>query len=831
MRFFQIIVVLLFVLSGKNAVSQEIISSGRLSVTIENMGNGISITSIKDNGVEVLNESVNPNLFTLFIANVVTNTTEEIVAGNGWNSIDITNNGQDASIVLNNPINANLPSTLSVILSITTNDNKSSWDLSVSGLGVDCSLIDAIFPEFNINAPGNDTFLYPLYSGRLTENPGSGIDYFNDLDDIHDDNVGTYPRGWGTTMQFFSYYNADYGLYFGFHDPMASLKKFGIKNENGGIKINCLNPVPNMTITDNEWEFPGVFQLDLYNGNWYDAALVYKTWVSESATYFPQDTPERVARQHKIGEMGIWLTTSDFSTLSMAEMENYIQEAIDYFDVPVGVHIYAWNYSEMDHFYPVYFPERDGLSDLITSIQDNNDAVVMPYINGRLWDTGVGGNDPGDAEAATYFNNNGEASATKESDGTIYDELFESNIFATMCPVETDWQNILIDASNQVTGQDRLNADAVYIDMVAASAPTQCMDISHNHELGGGSFWREGYNQLFENIHSTIKTDAFITVEGGNDYLADEVDGFMVQGWMTDNQVPAWQVIYAGKVQLFGTLTGGSHYGLQKFYGRLSQGFSFGVQTGRQFLWLAINPESDPDKLMAATYVKSLSRMRYKLKDFLSYGEMKRPIILQSLPTGTTIPTITYDVWDWGGHRGTVSVTNPAIRTSVWQNANEVVVLFANGRIQSPAGTAGGTISFEFNFDPNDYGLTGDLTIQEITPTTETAVLTVDDTTFPKEVNLQNLELVAYKITGESTLPLNDLNETLFSIYPNPAKQSFTIHTITNRFTAKIYNSVGQVVIDNISSSVVNVSHLATGLYFVEVHANGRLDRKKLFVE
>ncbi len=825
------IILYFLVASIYHSGAQETVTSGRLSISITNLGDGVAISSIKDNGAEILNTSAGSDLFTLFITNTTTGTDEIVTATTGWSNVSITNNGDTAVIELTNPTNANLPITLLARINIDTNDANSSWDLSISGLGANASLIDVIFPQLNIEASGNDTFLYPLYSGRLTENPGSGIDYYNDTADTSDNGVGIYPRGWGTTMPFFSYYNSNYGIYFGFHDPDASLKEFGVKGESGGVKIQCKTPIPNKTISNNNWEFPGVFELDLYNGDWYDAALIYKDWVSQSANYFPQETPERAMRQHVIGDIGVWLTTSDFSTESMADMENYIQTAINFFDVPVGMHIYNWNYAEHDHFYPVYFPERTGLSNLIASIQDNNDAVIMPYINGRLWDTGQGGNDAGDADAATYYADNGLADATKDENGSVFTQVFESNVFATMCPTQTDWQNILIDASDQVTNLNRLNAKSVYIDMVAASAPTQCMDPNHNHDLGGGSFWRAGYKQMFENIHNSIPSDAFITVEGGNDFLADEVDGFMVQGWQTDHQVPAWQAIYTGKVQLFGTQTGGSHYPYQKFYGRLAQGFAYGVQTGRQYMWLAINPSANADKFMAANFVKSLSQMRYKLRDFMSYGSMKRPIVPHALPTGSNIPTITYDVYDWGGHHGLTSVTNSAIQGSVWQNDNEVVVVFVNGRIQSPAGTVGGNIRFEYDFDPSDYGLTGNLTIQEISPTADGTVMPVDVNTFPKEVNLQNLELVAYKIIGESSLALEDVSKLNFSIYPNPANKSFTIQVDSDTFFAKVYNNLGQVVIDTIETPLVDVSYLTAGLYVVEIEVDGVLYRKKLLVE
>ncbi len=413
------------------------------------------------------------------------------------------------------------------------------------------------------------------------------------------------------------------------------------------------------------------------------------------------------------------------------------------------------------------------------------------------------------------------SSATKKSDSTVYTQPFLHNIFAVMCPTQSDWQDVLTNICDEITSSDRLNANSVYLDMVAAAGPTQCMDVNHNHTLGGGSFWRTGYDALFENIHTTIPTDNFLTVEGGHEFLVDEVDGFMVQGWQTDNQVPAWQAVFAGKAQLFGTLTGGSQYPLQEFYGRLGQAFTFGVQTGRQFLGLAISQGND-NTLMAANYVKALSRMRYKLRNFMSYGEMKRPIIPES-STGSAIPTITYTINDRCGHadhsgHGVKEITTSAIQKSVWQNDNEVVVVFANTRIQSPAGVTGGAISFKFDFNGTDYGFTGSVTVQKLTPTTDGDIET-ENNTFTKNVILNNLELVAYKITSNNTVSIETEEIPDLVIYPNPTENSFRINYDTDDIVnLKLYNSLGQLVITTIpENKIVDISMLPSGVYIVSI--------------
>ena len=817
----------MFLFITTNLFAQQTITSGRLSITILNKGDGIEISSIKNEGIETLNTTVNPNLFTLFITNNNTGTDEEVSASENWGNILINiSDGSTANIELSNPDNPNLPHTLTATIDISTDGADSSWDMTVDGLGSNCSLMDVTFPKLNINASGDDTFFYPIYSGKLIPNPGDGFEFIDDPADPYDNQMGTYPRGWGTTMQYFSYYNANYGMYLGFHDPEATTKRFYVNDESGGINLACKFPVPDKTKPDNEWEFPGNFQLNLFDGDWYDAALIYKEWVSTESNYWPESSPEREARQHKIGDIGAWLTTSDFRTIAVPDMENYLETAADFFDVPIGITIYGWNGLEMDHYYPNYFPELTGLGDLINNLQDNHNATITPYINGRMWDTGVGGGDADDADAATYFNNEGINSATKRSDNSLITQEFEDNIFAVMCPTQTDWQDLLTDVSDQLTRTDRLNANSIYLDMVAAAGPAHCMDPNHYHSLGGGNFWRNGYDEMFENIHATIPTDNFLTVEGGHEFLVDEVDGFMVQGWQTDNQVPAWQAVFTGKTQLFGTSTGGSQYPLQEFYGRLGQGFTFGIQTGRQFMWLAIY-QGNADTLMAANYVKTLSRMRYKLRDFMSYGEMKRPIIPES-STGSDIPTITYTINDRCGHadhsgHGVKEITTSAIQKSVWKNDNEVVVVFANTRIQSPAGVTGGAIPFKFDFDGSDYGFTGDLSVQKITPITDETIDT-ESITFTKNVILHNLEVVAFKITGDNSASLKPEKRTNLVIYPNPVENSFKIdYNNKDLVSVKLYNTLGRLVLDRLpNDKIVDISMLSDGFYMVLIQTKNK---------
>ncbi len=691
---------------------QEVIGTGNLKITLQSTSSGMEVSGITKNGTELL-EATSP-LFTLYITDIPNSVDDSIISTGNWGNVGVTNDGSHCRIVFSNPSGANLPADLTATVSITVTGEQSQWDLSVTGLGISHTLTGVDFPELNLKDFGDSgQFLIPKYSGTLIPDPVINVMDYEMF----------YPRGWSATMQFLAYYNDAFGVYLGFHDPKASLKYFHVKAENDSLHFQGNVVVADKTLANNNWEMPGHFELDVFDGDWFDAALIYKAWASAEAEYWPQSTPERALRQAELGRIGVWGYYSADLTRPITgtnSIESDMKDYIAYFPgVTVGIHWYKWNTLDFDDDYPNYFPERDGMADLVSDIQQSGDAYIMPYINGRLYDT--------DLTGTWVYTTRGFPYATKKSDGTAYTQVFNGNTFAVMCPTQISWQGMITDAAQQLT--DRIGSKGIYIDQVAAAGPVECMDPAHNHPLGGGHWWRDGYRDMFTGLHSAIPAGRFVVVEGGADYLANQVDGFLTDGWLTNNLVPAFQAVYSGKVQLVGKRTGASRYHNQSFYCKLSQAFVQGLEPGRTSLWIVHDPDAD----IAAPFVKKIATMRYKLKDFLAFGEMLRPMTV----TGS-IPTITSSWTDYGTP---VDVTISAVQSSVYrhQNNSSVALIFANASITD-------TLDFSFDFNGSQYGFPGQVYIQEITETSDgTPQLTGN--TFTKTVSLENLDSVAYIIT------------------------------------------------------------------------------------
>jgi len=532
-------------------------------------------------------------------------------------------------------------------------------------------------------------------------------------------------------MQYLAYYNHAYGLYFGFHDPRATLKRFVVHNSDGGILLSCHTVAPNKTIAGNDWEMPGVFELDTYKGDWYEAAQIYKKWVFGHAEYRPKSTPNRMARQHKAGEIAVYGTDGIYGNGSnITIVERLIRHFKDFMDVPIGVHWYEWYGKPMDVDFPEIFPAIDGLKEVVSRLKNSygDQLFIDAYMNGMLYDSNL--SSYGDVKRKdTADDAHGEP--YKYGHGTL----------RYMCPTRLGWQTTMVNSANRIAAG--LGTDGVYIDMVTASAPKECMNKTHHHPIGGGSYWREGYKQMFTKMHQQVPLGTFIITEGANDFLVDESDIFLTGRFVVEGQVPAFQAVYGGKVQFIGPNTGTSTYGAsnapdsQLYYGRLAQGFNFGVIPGRIYMTIVNNLENSR-KERAATYLRRLARLRYKLKAFFSFGTMKKPLALKG-----DIPNITFEAASKTGPVNERNVTTPAIQTSTWSDGERIVVSFVNGKVPQVADES---ITFSFDFDANTYGLGREIQIKEITEN-EDGEYQDTASQFTKTVTLKSYEAKAFIVS------------------------------------------------------------------------------------
>ena len=145
----------------------------------------------------------------------------------------------------------------------------------------------------------------------------------------------------------------------------------------------------------------------------------------------------------------------------------------------------------------------------------------------------------------------------------------------------------------------------------------------------------------------------------------------------------------------------------------------------------------------AAQYLKRLARMRVKLKNFFSFGEMLKPLTLSG-----DIPTISFIPGGLGEDENSPAVEIPAIQTSTWHDGNSILLSFINGKVPENAGE---TISFSFDFDSSLYGINEAISIKEVNATSENDYTAVPNQ-FHKDVTLVPYEVKAFVITPMSEI-------------------------------------------------------------------------------
>jgi hypothetical protein len=290
-------------------------------------------------------------------------------------------------------------------------------------------------------------------------------------------------------------------------------------------------------------------------------------------------------------------------------------------------------------------------------------VYVMPYINGRLWDTrDKGAKDWQFTQAAL-------PAATKDEAGSPYAESYGSKEtdgssvkLAVMCPSTPLWQGRVRDIVLQLF--DGYGLNGVYIDQIAAAQPRLCFDASHNHPLGGGHWWTEGYWKMLDVIRAAKPSNCMLTTECNAEPYIRWFDGYLTWHWQEQNMVPAFPTVYGGAIQMFG----------RAYRGGPSQDLANRMKAGQQLVFGEQIGWFDPDIIKrpdCGEFLRDCIMLRWQLKKYFYAGQMARPPRLIG-----EVPTVTAD-WQWHGEW---PITTDAIMTSAWQLPNEkkIVFLFVN---------------------------------------------------------------------------------------------------------------------------------------------------------
>ncbi|MDH7569434.1 MAG: DUF6259 domain-containing protein, partial [Armatimonadota bacterium] len=390
------------------------------------------------------------------------------------------------------------------------------WRLGVQWSDPGLKLWQVNFPCISGIAPvgAEDVLTMPVHWGRMVRDPVHALRRY----------THAYP-GSGA-MQFWSYYGRGAGLYLGAQDPALWYKRFSWDADPSAERARMtLEHFPPLAPgSPCRWELPYPVVLGVFDGDWYDAAQLYRAWAVRQrwCAAGPVGTRRDIPAWFK--SVALWLKY-------YGEPGKVVAEAYDHLDalrVPMALHYYRYPISQFDDNYPEFAPARPGFLQGIRDLQALG-VPVMPYTQGSIWDI----------DTESWRREGGHAAAARTEMGALYEWPIDQNTFAWMCPAAEGWQAKVRDFTRKLVWE--YGVDGVYLDVLAAGSARECYAPNHGHAPHGGTYWGEGNRELMRRLRHSIRarrpTAIFTTEEIGEGYL-DLFDGFLTLDVTRGGYVP-----------------------------------------------------------------------------------------------------------------------------------------------------------------------------------------------------------------------------------------------------------------------------------------------------
>ena len=247
-----------------------------------------------------------------------------------------------------------------------------------------------------------------------------------------------------------------------------------------------------------------------------------------------------------------------------------------------------------------------------------------PYINGRLWDPA----------ADSYKRDRGYDASCRKPDGSLYTEIYPtSKVLNTVtCPSTAIWHRKIIGLVDSL--QTGLGVDGVYIDQISAAAPEPCWNERHDHPVGGGSFWYDGYRRLIGEIRANhLQEGKILTSEENAECYIDLFDMLLVVNTPHEENAcvikPVFPMVYSDRAVTSAftyTPATADKMGLGDFRYELAKALLWGSQIG----WVDPRPLMSERAAKEARFMKTLMDFRRGVHDVV-YGGL---FIREFAPSG-----------------------------------------------------------------------------------------------------------------------------------------------------------------------------------------------------
>ena len=560
-----------------------------------------------------------------------------------------------------------------VTIRLRADSPRSEWRITVDNRSRRWSLWEVYFPEIDLGqigaSPEDDFLVIPRAEGRCHRNPiyGWPAGYMTGACQPHGH---SYPGG--AQMQFSAYYEKSggyhyssprrAGLYLAAEDGELNVKRFFHTNlPQADMLCYEVQQYPTDMVTPgSDYHMPFDFVATVYDGDWYDAAQIYRRWALEQ-------TWCRRGSFESRDDIPPWFKEADFIFRgdsrrgATAYFRDMCRDALKTLHPPVCCHWYDWMGKDKhgSHALLEYFPPKEGIAEAWKDAR-KEDIHIFPYVNAQIWNTRV----PSFKQARPY--------AIKDEHGEVVH--WSSPEYAQMCRTQTWWRKIVVHVCERLVKE--YDAGGLYLDQLGHAFNGLCLDPRHGHPLGGGSHAVMGARAVFEEVRARVGAGVPVLSEASSEENIDISAGKIIHYNVWPGFVPLFSAVYHDLWSFYGRNVGGSQGDALGF---MNTGVIFvvGGQVGR--IWPgripnALKGKGEPWVLAQAWFIKRVIDARRDGAKFLRFGRMLRP-----LECTAAMPTVQTRAWRSHKQLMTLPAVLPAVISSVWRASDrEVGIVLAN---------------------------------------------------------------------------------------------------------------------------------------------------------
>jgi len=400
--------------------------------------------------------------------------------------------------------------TATVSVTLRADSPLSFWRIEVQN-GAQLLLKSVTFPALDaplrLGAEGKgDAIALPVCDGYLIEEPAK-----------------TMPtRGWGSSRadnypggmsaQLMTYYGERAGLYLATHDAAGHPKRFGVARRENDLLLSYTHLFPQEK--GKGWAMPYDFALGTFQGDWHDAADIYKQWAVKQF-WCARIIPQR-------DDIPAWIKQAPvFHTVLVRGRDRQKRPINDAPNLPAHIHRFAEGLNSPQcavlldwekngpWVAPHYFPPVGG-ADLFRKTTGEIQAQgnqTMVYLSGLKWTLKKHFKEVIGYDDTARFEKEGARWAVAGPDGKPAiigkpDQAVGQGLSADLCQGTAYTKDLLTKAALECV---TLGVTSVQLDQIVGFGTRPCYSKEHGHPVGYGVWQYEHLRDLFARVRSECR--------------------------------------------------------------------------------------------------------------------------------------------------------------------------------------------------------------------------------------------------------------------------------------------------------------------------------------